>query len=366
MGKSNKQHYIGLPVAIIYGIAVRIRNILFNINLLPSRQYNIPVIGIGNLSMGGAGKTPLVEYLIRLLSKKYRVAVLSRGYKRKTSGYVLANEKSTSRDVGDEACQIKRKYPSVIVAVDKNRRRGMKNLLAMPEEERPEIVLLDDAFQHRYVQPSLMILVTDYNRLYYKDKIFPVGRLREPKRGVRRADMVVVSKCDHGLKPIDCRIVENEMNLKIHQPLFFSEISYQRMEGIWPEECYPRTLTGIRKEDEILLLTGIANPYPLIEEMERHSQKVKVMSFGDHHAFNKNDVKKIQQTFSKMSPEAIIVCTEKDAMRIRHNPYFPTEWHPRMYYVPILVSFLFDKGGSFDEWILKHITTIENSRILRQ
>lgn len=355
-----------MPVALCYEAGVRIRNIFFSLNLLPSRQYGVPVICVGNLSMGGAGKTPLVEYLIRLLSKKYRLAVLSRGYKRDTSGYVLAGDKCTSRDVGDEACQVKHKYPSVIVAVDGNRRRGIKKLLAMPEEERPQVILLDDAFQHRYVQPSLTVLVTDYNRLFSNDKMFPVGTLREPASGVRRTDMVVVSKCDESLKPIDCRIIEEDMHLKTHQPLFFSNITYKRMEGVWPEECYPRTLGSIRKEDEILLLTGIANPAPLIEKMKTLSQKVKVMSFGDHHAFKKGDVKKIRATVSKMNADALIVCTEKDAMRIRNNPYFPTEWHPRMFYVPIEVSFLFDKGSLFDELILKHITTIENSHILRQ
>ncbi len=366
MAKSNRLHYIGFPVALVYGIIVCIRNLFFHINLLPSQQYAIPVICIGNLSMGGAGKTPMVEYLIRLLSKKYRVAVLSRGYKRQTSGYVLAGDHCTSQEVGDEACQIKHKYPSVIVAVDKSRRRGMKHLLAMTEGERPQVVLLDDAFQHRYVQPSLSIVVTDYNRLFYKDKLFPVGMLREPAGGVRRADWVVVSKCDPALKPIDCRIMEDDMHLQSHQQVFFSGISYLRMEGIWPEECCPRALNSLRKEDEVLLLTGVANPAPLIEEMKKYSQNIKVMSFGDHHDFKKNDVKKISTSFAKMNPESLIVCTEKDAMRIRNNPYFPSEWHSRMYYVPIMVSFLFDKGNLFDESILKHISTIENSRILRQ
>ena len=352
MAKSNRLHYIGFPVALVYGIVVWIRNLFFHINLLPSQQYAIPVICIGNLSMGGAGKTPMVEYLIRLLSKKYRVAVLSRGYKRRTSGYVLAGNHCTGQEVGDEACQIKRKYPSIIVAVDKSRRRGMKHLLAMTESERPQVVLLDDAFQHRYVQPSLSILVTDYNHLFYKDKLFPVGMLREPASSVYRADFVVVSKCDPALKPIDCRIVEDDMHLQSHQQVFFSGISYLRMEGVWPEECGPRALSSLRKDDEVLLLTGVANPSPLIEEMKKHSQK--------------KDVKKISASFVKMNSEALIVCTEKDAVRIRNNPYFPLEWHSHMYYVPIEVSFLFDKGNLFDEPILKHISTMESSRVLRQ
>ena len=156
------------------------------------------------------------------------------------------------------------------------------------------------------------------------------------------------------------------MHLQSHQQVFFSGISYLRMEGVWPEECGPRALSSLRKDDEVLLLTGVANPSPLIEEMKKHSQNVNVMSFGDHHDFKKKDVKKISASFVQMNSEALIVCTEKDAVRIRNNPYFPLEWHSHMYYVPIEVSFLFDKGNLFDEPILKHISTMESSRVLRQ
>ena len=362
-----KLYYIWRPISLFYEIGVRVRNLFFTWNLLSSKQYPIPVICVGNLAVGGTGKTPLVEYLIRLLRSRYRVAVLSRGYKRRSSGFVLAKEKDTAAHIGDEPYQIKLKYPDVIVAVDKDRRRGMRKLLALPEEERPQVVLLDDAFQHRYIQPSLSIIVTDYNRLYYKDRLMPVGRLREPASSIKRADIVIISKFDASLKPIDCRIIENDMKLSLYQPSFFTSVDYQRMEGVFPKDSYPRTLSGIKKEDEVLLLTGIANPTLLIKEVKKYSDHVKVMSYPDHHSFSRKDVKKIKSEMLKMkTANPLIICTEKDAARIRNNTFFPEAWRSNFYYVPIMINFLFEKRELFDNSILKHVKTIVNSSILRQ
>ncbi|MDR0349019.1 MAG: tetraacyldisaccharide 4'-kinase [Tannerella sp.] len=355
------------PFSFVYETSVRIRNLFFSWHLLPSGQYPVPVICIGNLAVGGTGKTPLVEYLIRLLIPKYKAAVLSRGYKRKSSGFIIANENSTATEIGDEPYQIKSKFPDIIVAVDKNRRRGMRKLLALPEEQRPQVILLDDAFQHRYVQPSLSIVVTDYNRLYHKDKLMPVGRLREPPSEIRRANMVVVSKTDASLEPIDLRRIENEMNLSSDQPLFFTTIVYQQMEGIYSNECSSRSLSSIKKEDEILLLTGIANPALLIREVKKYSDRVTVLNFADHHDFTKRDVKKIKAAFLKINTgHPFIISTEKDAARIRNNDFFPAEWKSNFYYVPIAVKFLSGKDSQFNEAILEHIETFANSRILRQ
>ena len=351
------------PFAFLYKIGVTIRNLLFDWKLLPSEQYPVPVICVGNLAVGGTGKTPMVEYLIRLLCDKYRVAVLSRGYKRKSSGYVLANENSTASDIGDEACQIKHKFPQVIVAVDKDRRRGMRNLLAMPEDIRPQIVLLDDGYQHRYVQPSFSILVTAYQRLFFQDKLLPAGRLREPIHSVSRADMVLVSKCPEIIDQIYFDEVIKKMSRWIpSQLLFFTRIAYLPPEKVFPQEYEPCKLEQIRKDDEILLITGIANPTPLIEEMKKYSDKVSVITFNDHHAFTKKDFRKIQSELLKMtSANPMIICTEKDAARIRHNPHFPNEWKSRMYYIPIRVHFLFDRQAQFESLIMRH-TTIFNEQ----
>ena len=352
-----KTYYSLLPIALLYRLVIWIRNLLFDWNLLPSQRYAIPVICIGNLAIGGTGKTPLVDYLIQVLSDKYRLAVLSRGYKRKSSGYVIANEQSTSFDIGDEAYMLKQKYPHVIIAVDRNRRRGMNHLLAMSEEVRPQVVLLDDGYQHRYIQPSFSILITDYNRLFYYDKLLPAGRLREPAKSISKVDMLLVSKCPDDLSRIDSRIIEKNINPSPHQSLLFTGISYyHRLKGVFPKECFPFKIEYIQKEDEILLITGIANPALLIEKMKKYSDKVSVMSFKDHHEFKKNNIADMQKKLSKMTSKCpIIICTEKDAARIRHNPHFPDEWKSYLYYLPIQVHFMFDRFEQFEHLIMRHI-----------
>ena len=353
------------PFAFLYGIVIWIRNVLFDWHLLPSEKYAIPVICVGNLAVGGTGKTPMVEYLIRLLSDKYRIAVLSRGYKRKSSGYVIADENSTAWDIGDEACQIKRKYPYITVAVDKNRRRGMRNLLALPHKERPQVVLLDDGFQHRYVKPSLSILVTDYNRLFFDDRLLPAGRLREPAKSASRADIIVVSKCPENYDPIDFLLnLKQMMHYLLLEKLYFTRISYQPLQGVFPKACNPLQLNNIRKDDDITLVTGIANPTPLIEEIQKYSDKVNVISFPDHHAFTQNDFKKIESELSKTkSNNPLIICTEKDAARFRNNPQFPEKWKSRIYYLPIQTHFLIQNHQKqFDREIMQHISTIYSTR----
>jgi tetraacyldisaccharide 4'-kinase len=329
--------------------------------VLKSSRYGIPVICVGNLAVGGTGKTPLVDYLLQLLSHQYRIAVLSRGYKRKSTGYILANEQSTSVDIGDEACQIKQKYPHVIVAVDSKRCRGMNHLLAMPEDVRPQVVLLDDGFQHRYVKPSLSILITDFNRLYYQDKLLPAGRLREPAKSATRADIIVISKCPEYLCVTDCMIIENEIHPAPHQPLFFTGIAYQPFKNVFFNDCY----AFIQQNDEVLLITGIANPTLIIEEIKRYSDNVTVMPFNDHHEFSKKDIVRMKKTLSKMTrSHPWIICTEKDAARIRTNPHFPDEWKLHLNYLPIKVNFLFDQHEQFDNLIMKHIALTDSCKEL--
>ncbi|MDR1602420.1 MAG: tetraacyldisaccharide 4'-kinase [Tannerella sp.] len=367
MEKQSSFRFLLYPFALLYGIGVWIRNLLFDGNILSSKQFSIPVICVGNLAAGGTGKTPMIEYLIHLLKDKYRIAVLSRGYKRKSSGYILADRDSTPWLVGDESYQIKSRYPDVMVAVDEDRCRGICNLLNMNEDVRPQIILLDDAFQHRYVQPSFSILMTDYNRLYYRDKLLPAGRLRESAGNVRRTNIVVVSKCIESLKPIERCIIEKEMKLKTYQRLFFSTISYQPLEGVFPDRCGTLKLEHIRKDDEILLLTGIANPKPLIEKMIAYSDKVKAISFPDHHDYTGKDIRKIRTELSHMkSDKPLIICTEKDAVRLRSNPHVPDEWKTHLYAVPIRMEFLSGTDRQFDEQILRHIHLIETSKILQQ
>ncbi|MEG1544824.1 MAG: tetraacyldisaccharide 4'-kinase [Tannerellaceae bacterium] len=361
-----KINYFLTPFSLLYSFGVRLRNQLFDWGILPCEQFPIPLISIGNLAVGGTGKTPHAEFIIQLLRGQYRLAVLSRGYKRKTSGFVLAGEQSTSLEIGDEPFQMKKKFPEVLVAVDANRRSGIHRLLALPEGERPEVILLDDAFQHRYVMPSLSVVLTDYHRLFYSDRLLPAGQLREPYHGIHRADVVVVTKCDAELKPIDFRIIEENMKLLAHQQLFFTRIVYGELTPVFSSTTPVRKLNDLRKEDELLLVAGIASPVHFIEEARKYSDKVTPLVFSDHHTFSKHDIKRIKAVFDKMtSPNKIILVTEKDAARLLVNHYLPEEWKRVLYYLPITVSFCNDKSQTFESMIKKHIVTVQRNSILR-
>ncbi|WP_293672718.1 tetraacyldisaccharide 4'-kinase [uncultured Parabacteroides sp.] len=358
-----KLNYYLNPISFLYGFGIWIRNKLFDWGILHSEQYSIPVICIGNLSVGGTGKTPHTEYIIQLLKEQHRIAVLSRGYKRKTSGFILADSQSSSQEIGDEPFQIKNKFPDILVAVDANRRRGIQNLLSLPKTERPEIILLDDAYQHRYVYPTLSIVLSDYHCLFYDDKLMPTGRLREPASGINRADIVVVTKCEEDMKPIDFRIIEENMGLRAHQLLFFTRIVYGEIEPVFPSKARPLSCSEILKEADILLISGIALPAPFINEVKKYSNNVLPAIFPDHHAFIKSDFKKLDDMYKKMaSPGKLILTTEKDAARLKDNPLVPENWKQSLYYLPITIKF--HNGQSFDEAIRKHIMAVQKKSIL--
>lgn len=360
---SFKFNYWLAPFSFLYGMGVRLRNHLFDWGLLKSEQYPVPVICIGNLCAGGAGKTPHIEYLMELLQGQFRTAVLSRGYKRKTKGFVLATKKSTSDDIGDEAFQTKKKFPQSLIAVDADRCEGIRLLLALPENERPEVILLDDAFQHRYVKPSLAIMLSDYHRMFYEDKLLPVGLLREPKTAVRRADIVIVTKCDRKMNPIDFRVITSNLHLQANQLPFFTTIQYKDLKPVFANN--PRSLSkdGIKRDSDVLLFSGIASPDYFIEEVRSWSDKVTVVRFSDHHPFDKKDIAKLDSIFSKMtSAGKFIVVTEKDAARLINNPFVPKGWKHLLYYLPIEVVF---KGkAAFDKVIIRHITDFKKNCII--
>ena len=247
-----------LPFSWLYGLAVIIRNELFELNILKTRRFDIPVISVGNITVGGAGKTPHVEYLIRLLKDKMKGAVLSRGYKRKSRGYVLAGNNTPMREIGDEPYQMKIKFPDIRVAVDKKRCEGIDRLTTDEETKDTDVILLDDAFQHRYVQPGINILLVDYHRLIIYDKLLPAGRLREPLSGKHRADIVIITKCPDTLNPIDYRVLSKAMELYPFQQLYFTKLEYCPLEPIF-HKGLSIPLTEIRGKN-VLLLTGIASP----------------------------------------------------------------------------------------------------------
>ncbi|MDD2436171.1 MAG: tetraacyldisaccharide 4'-kinase [Massilibacteroides sp.] len=354
-----KLNFLLSPLSFFYGIGVGLRNKFFDWGILSSEQFPVPVICVGNLSVGGTGKTPHVELLIRILRKKYRIAVLSRGYKRKTNGFVLATSGITSYDIGDEPYQIYMNFPEIIVAVDADRRDGIRKLLSLPEP--PSVILLDDAFQHRYVTPSLSIVLTEYLRPFYQDKLLPFGRLRESKYSIHRSDVVVVTKCPKDIKPIEYRIIEKNMCLTAHQAVFFTEVCYSEIKAVFPEEAEPWSLLDIREKDSVLLISGIAYPGDFIREMKKYSRNVVPLCYPDHHFFCKQDIDQIEKTFDSItSLGKLIVVTEKDAVRFK-NIYDEIPAHVRqvMYYLPITIGFCSHSQEEFEEIIKKHIVSFQ-------
>jgi tetraacyldisaccharide 4'-kinase len=349
------------PMAPLYGLGASVRNVLFNCGIIPSVEFPIPVIGIGNLSVGGTGKTPHAEYLVQALKNRYRIAVLSRGYKRITKGYLAADQYTDAKSIGDEAFQMYLRHPDITVAVDANRKRGINNLIDK-QYGKPEIILLDDAYQHRCVTPSLSILLTDYNRLFYKDRLLPWGKLRESKTGMHRADAIIVTKCADGLRPIDYRIIESEMKLFSHQQLFFTKVVYENIRLVFPSE------SGIRTDaagNEILLIAGIASPAPFVKEVEQRFGRTTTMLFPDHHWFDKHDITMINEAFARLnSPDKFILTTEKDAVRLLRNPLVPQEWRYALYYLPIRIEFSNESSSRFDDMVKNHIITFQRNNIL--
>jgi len=353
----SKIYWYLFPFAVLYWIIIYIRNILFDLNILSSKEYQVPVISVGNITVGGTGKTPFIEYLANLLYKDFSVAVLSRGYKRTSRGFILAGLSSSSKEIGDEPKQIKQKFPDVNVAVDTNRVRGIDKLLN--KITGLDVLLLDDAYQHRYVKPGISIVLVDYNHLITKDYILPVGRLREPARETRRANIIIVTKCPKDLKPIERRILQKEINPFPYQNLYFTKITYQIIKPVFNHiEIDSNDLTDKLKNQKpvILIITGIANPRLFKKYARGISSKIKELHFPDHHFFEKSDLDKILEEFRKISNNKIILTTEKDATRFRDINDIPGELKDNMYYVPISIEFLFNQQDEFNKQIFDYVS----------
>lgn len=345
------------PLSWGYGALTWMRNKMFDVGLiLKEKEYDIPVVGVGNLAVGGTGKTPHVEYILRNLSGRYRIAVLSRGYKRKTKGFILANSHSSPSDIGDEPLQIYRKFGGrVQVAVCESRRKGIEKLCAIFPNL--DLIVLDDSFQHRYVKPKVSILLTDYNHPFYSDKMLPLGRLRESAFQANRADMVIVSKCPADISPIDIRIIRKKLNLMKFQGLFFSTYSHTDVLPVFKEEArYQVSIDSLTQGDSVLLLTGVANPRGFIRYFKHFPFKVKVDHYPDHHDFSRKDIHEIEERFEKLNgARKIIITTEKDAVRLLHNPYFPHTLKPYIFYLPVEVRMLEGPSGDFIDSLVNAI-----------
>lgn len=350
-----------LPFSWIYGSIVRFRNWLFDMGLKKSKSFSIPIISVGNITVGGSGKTPHVEYLIRLLHDKAKIAVLSRGYKRKSHGYVLAEESTTMPEIGDEPFQMHQKFSDIYVAVDAKRARGIENLQNDEATKDVDVVLLDDAFQHRYVKPGINILLVDYHRLIIYDKMLPAGRLREPLSGKNRADIVIITKCPKDLKPMEFRVLTKAMDLYPFQKLYFTSIDYDTPKGVFEEK---QIELDKLQDYHVLLLTGIASPKQMEHDLKPMTKDITNLSFGDHHSFKGKDIDRINDAFESIPEPRIIITTEKDAVRLRETEGLYEKVKSNMYELPIKVSFMLDQQDNFNEKIISYVRKNSRNSIL--
>ncbi|MDE5688612.1 MAG: tetraacyldisaccharide 4'-kinase [Paramuribaculum sp.] len=343
------------PLSRLYGIGVGIRNLMFNKGVLKQSLFDVPVIAIGNLTVGGAGKTPHTEYVIDNLCGEFRIGMLSRGYRRRTKGFVLAGQNSRPEDIGDEPYQIYRKFEKrgVMVAVCEKRTEGIRRMLEL--NPALNLIVLDDAYQHRYVKPAISVLLTEHSRPAYEDMLLPMGRLREPVKSMNRADIVVLTKCPTDMKPVEYRIFKENFDPYMfpYQHLLFSRYKYRSLVPLFPEALGNTQVPSLRdmgRDCTVLIVAGVANPRPFIRHIRAFGIKVKLLIFDDHHNFNHSDMTAISRKFDSIkSASKILVTTEKDAVRLANNPYFPPELRSLAFYMPITVEFLPPGGRNLAE-----------------
>ncbi|WKD84753.1 Tetraacyldisaccharide 4'-kinase [Polaribacter huanghezhanensis] len=331
--------FLLFPFAIIYSIVTTIRNYFFDVGVFKSTRFEKPIIAVGNLSVGGTGKTPQIEYLIQLLKSNYKMGVLSRGYGRKTNGFILVDEAKNALEVGDEPLQFSKKFKDITVAVDENRVHGIEQL------KNTDVLLLDDAFQHRKVKAGFYVLLTKYNELFSNDFVLPTGNLRERRIGAKRADVVVVTKCPTTIDALEKQELQQLIRRYFKGPIFFSSIQYA-------DVLLSNNNTEIKTSDlnlyEVLLVTGIANPKPLEEHLSALNCRFKHVNFSDHHQFTEKEITDLKEKFTALKSEnKMILTTEKDFVRLSNQL-------ENLYYLPIQTSFL-DDQEKFDSLITNYV-----------
>lgn len=335
-------NWILFPISLVYWIITSIRNIFFEIGIFKENKFNIPIIGVGNITVGGTGKTPHSQYISKLLQKKFKIAILSKGYGRKTKEFKYVNINSNSKEVGDEPLQMKKNLPKEIVAVDHKRVNGLNKI--MKENPSVNCIILDDAFQHRSVKIGFNILLCDYNNPIYKDYMMPVGLLRESKKGIKRADCVVISKCPENLTLEESNRIKKK--LKFTKEVFFSKVVYDKIVSLNGNKTIKKS--SIKK---VLLVTGIANSSPIIEYLEKLNIQIKHIKYKDHFHYQKKDINKIIDIYKREISEIIILTTEKDAQKMKvfeELSKFP------VYYLKVSIDFIRNKD-KFEEKILKYV-----------
>lgn len=340
------------PFAVLYGVITFIRNRLYDFNILKHTRFDIHTIGVGNLAVGGAGKTPLVEYLINLLLPlEKNIATLSRGYKRKTRGFVIANGNSSADEIGDEPLIYKTKYP-IEVAVDARRVNGIKKLLN--SENKPKIVILDDVMQHRALKCGLTICVSDYNNLYFNDIMLPAGTLREYKGGIIRADIIVISKTPEKATAVDIRNILKDIKPRAHQQVFFSYLKYGELYSITNKNQRIDTLNDLFRY-RIISFAGIANAKPFVNYLKEYSAEVRHLPFNDHHEYVIKDLEDIERYYQSLEGgNKILVTTEKDLMRLKNQTIWDIAKRMNIFVLPVEITFK-DKEEEFNNLILKYV-----------
>lgn len=352
------------PVSLLYGLLLFVRNKLYDWGIFFSTEFKVLTISVGNLTVGGTGKTPHIEYLIRLLRPEFHVATLSRGYGRKTKGFVLADAQSTVVDIGDEPLQFAVKFNDIPVAVDGKRVRGVKKIVSL--FPMVQTILLDDAFQHRAIKPGLSIVLTEFGKLYLNDFVMPTGSLREFGSGIKRADIIIVTKCPEVLLPIERNRLTKEIKPLPHQHIYFSYIKYGEFISL-----HSQTINLFSKEYyferhySVVLLTGIANTQSLEYYLKDKVKTLIPVKFRDHHTFTKNDLEEVKKIFDNIaSSNKIIVTTEKDAMRLRDPDFSDILNHLPLFYMPIEIDFYDKDKNEFNEQILHYVRTNQNNSSL--
>ncbi|MCD4710907.1 MAG: tetraacyldisaccharide 4'-kinase [Bacteroidales bacterium] len=362
----NNWKVVLIPFSWLYGAVIWIRNSLYDNGILKSSGFNIPLISVGNITVGGTGKTPHVEYLAGLLDSEFRVATLSRGYKRKTRDFRIASADSTVREIGDEPLQIKKRFPGTTVAVDRKRANGIKML--MKQTPPVEVILMDDAYQHRSVKPGFSILLIDYTRPIDCDRLLPAGMMREPASNRNRANIILVTRSPERIKPIELREYVNRIGLSIGQHLFFTTMRYGDLSPVYPESTRRDAAWFKNHVGGVLIVAGIANPRPLRQYARSINTNIVELSFPDHHCYSGRDIEKISDTYHELKKnhqEILVLTTEKDAMRLRdHNP--EPEVRNALHAVRIYVHFLNDDKDEFDRQILNYVNSNKRSSILYQ
>ena len=341
------KHILLKTLSVLYGIGVGLRNKLFDLGVFQSQKSDITTISVGNITVGGTGKTPHAEYILSLISNKVNTAYLSRGYKRSTRGFRIANEKSNASTIGDEAFQIKQKFPNITVTVDGNRHNALHKL--RDSKNPPKVVVLDDAYQHRSLHPDLNILLIDFNRLTYQDSMLPLGELREPSENTDRADIIIFTKCPSTIMPVDMLSTRSQINPFPYQTLYYTTLAYEEPKGIFTNKKLD--LRG----KEIILLTGIAQPQHLHKHLEKYASLITALKYPDHHKFTSHDIKELIEDFEKLKADnRAVITTEKDAARLM-SMNIPENIKNDIYTIGVKIEFLFNGQKDFDTQIEKFL-----------